>query len=103
MDNFITLDYMSTFVGMVAVVVLITQFTKELVDKIAKWLPTKYLVFIYSLIVIIGYQLMSNTFRVSQLLLTILNAMLITMTAQGGYEWVFKPIEKKSDKTGGGK
>lgn len=64
-----------------------------------KELPTKYLVFIYSLIVIIGYQLMSNTFHIFQLLLTILNAMLITMTAQGGYEWVFKPLEKKSGKS----
>lgn len=96
MDNFITLDYLSTFVGMVAVVVLITQFTKDLIDKVAKWLPTKYLAFIYSLIVIIGYQLMSNTFDISKLLLTIINAILITMTAQGGYEWVFKPIENKA-------
>jgi NhaC family Na+:H+ antiporter len=54
MDNFITVDYLSTFVGMVAVVVLITQFTKDLVDKVAKWLPTKFLVFIYSLIVLIA-------------------------------------------------
>jgi hypothetical protein len=96
MNNFITLDYLSTFVGMVAVVVLITQFTKELIDKVAKWLPTKYVVFIYALIVIIGYQIMSNTFDISKLLLTIINAMLLTMTAQGGYEWVFKPIEQKS-------
>jgi hypothetical protein len=96
MDNFITLDYLSTFMGMVAVVVLITQFTKELVDKVAKWLPTKYLVFIYSLVVIIGYQIMSNTFDSSKLLLNSINAMLLTMTAQGGYEWVFKPIEQKS-------
>jgi hypothetical protein len=96
MDNFITLDYLSTFVGMVAVVVLITQFTKDLIDKIAKWLPTKYIVFIYSLIVLIGYQVMSNTFEASKLLLTIINAMLLTMTAQGGYEWVFKPIEQKT-------
>jgi hypothetical protein len=96
MNNFITLDYLSTFVGMVAVVVLITQFTKELIDKVAKWLPTKYAVFIYALIVIIGYQIMSNTFDISKLLLTVINAMLLTMTAQGGYEWVFKPIEQKS-------
>lgn len=96
MDNFITLDYLSTFVGMVAVVVLITQFTKELIDKIVKWLPTKYIVFIYALIVIIGYQIMSNTFDSSKFLLTIINAMLLTMTAQGGYEWIFKPIEQKS-------
>ncbi len=96
MDNFITLDYLSTFAGMVAVVVLITQFTKELIDKVAKWLPTKYVVFIYSLIVIIGYQITTNTFSSSKLLITIINAMILTMTAQGGYEWVFKPIEIKS-------
>jgi hypothetical protein len=98
MDNFITTDYLSTFVGMVAVVVLITQFTKDLVDKVAKWLPTKYLVFLYSLIVMIGYQVMTGTFKASQLLLTVINSILITMTAQGGYEWVFKPIEQKSTK-----
>lgn len=98
MDNFITLDYLSTFVGMVAVVVLITQFTKDLVDKVAKWLPTKYLVFIYSLIVLIGTQIMTNTFDASKLFLTLINAMLLTMTAQGGYEWVFKPIEQKSQR-----
>lgn len=98
MDNFITVDYLSTFVGMVAVVVLITQFTKDLVDKVAKWLPTKYLVFIYSLIVLIATQLMTNTFDISKLFLTLINAMLLTMTAQGGYEWVFKPIEKKSQR-----
>lgn len=95
MDNFITLDYLSTFVGMVAVVVLITQFTKDLVDKVAKWLPTKYLVFMYALIVLIGYQVMANTFESSKILLTIINAILLTMTAQGGYEWIFKPIEQK--------
>lgn len=98
MDNFITVDYLSTFVGMVAVIVLITQFTKDLVDKVAKWLPTKYLVFLYSLIVLIGTQLMTNTFDKSKLFLTVINAMLLTMTAQGGYEWVFKPIEQKNQR-----
>jgi hypothetical protein len=96
MDNFITLNYLGSFVGMVAVVVLLTQFTKDLVDKVAKWLPTKYVVFIYALIVIFGYQLMSNTFDNTKLLLTILNAVLLTMTAQGGYEWLYKPIEQKA-------
>jgi hypothetical protein len=97
MDNFITLDYLSTFVGMVTVVLLFTEFTKELIDKFAKGLPTKYVVFLYSLLTIIGYQVMSNTFDASKLLLTIINAMILTMTAQGGYEWTFKPIEKKKN------
>ena len=99
MDNLITLDYLSTFGGMVAVVVLITEFTKDLIDKAFKGLPTKYVAFIYSLILIIGYQIMSGTFDISKLLLTFINAILITMTAQGGYEWVFKPIEEKSNKS----
>ncbi|MCM0650511.1 hypothetical protein NBE98_19280 [Clostridium swellfunianum] len=96
MDKFVTLDYLGTFAGMVAAVVLITQFTKELIDKFAKNLPTKYVVFVYSLIILIAYQLMTNTFEFSRLLLTIINAILLTMTAQGGYEWTFKPIEQKN-------
>jgi hypothetical protein len=95
LDNFVTLDYLGTFAGMVAVIVLITQFTKELVDKISGNLSTKYLVFIYSMIVLTGYQVMTGTFELSKVLLTIINAMLLTMTAQGGYEWIFKPIEQK--------
>ena len=79
MDNFITLQYMGSFVGMVAIVVLLTQFTKDLVDKIAKWLSTKYVVFAYALIVIFGYQLMSNNFDSTKILLTVLNAVLLTM------------------------
>lgn len=96
MDNFVTIEYLGTFAGMVAVIVLITQFTKDLVDKISGKLSTKYLVFTYSMIVLIGYQIMTHSFDVSKLLLTIINAMLLTMTAQGGYEWVFKPIEQRS-------
>jgi len=95
MDNFITLDYLSTFVGMVTVVMLFTEFTKELIDKFAKGFPTKYVVFLYSLLTILGYQFMSDTFDASKLLLTVINAIILTMTAQGGYEWTFKPIEKK--------
>jgi hypothetical protein len=96
MDNFITLDYLSTFAGMVAVVMLVTQFTKDLVDKVARWLPTKYVVFVYSVVVYLGYQIMTKTFDISQILLTILNCILITMTAQGSYEWMIKPIENKT-------
>lgn len=97
MDNFITLDYMGTFVGMVAIVVLLTQFTKDLIDKYLSKIPTKYVVFVYALIVIFAYQLMTNTFDTKKVLLTILNAILITMTAQGGYEWLYKPIEVRND------
>jgi hypothetical protein len=96
MNNFITVDYLSTFVGMVAAVVLVTQFTKDLVDKISNGLPTKYITFIYSFIILIGYQLMTGTFVPKDFILLILNAILITMTAQGGYEWLYKPVEMKT-------
>lgn len=96
MDNFITLDFLSTFGGMVTVVVLITEFTKELIGRLTKGLPTKYIVFLYSLLTIISYQIMSNTFDASKLFLTVVNAIVLTMTAQGAYEWTFKPIEQKS-------
>jgi uncharacterized membrane protein YqhA len=96
MENFITVDYLSTFGGMVTIVVLITQFTKELVDKFAKGLPTKYVVFIYSLLTIIGFEVTSNIFDISKIFITIINAMLLTMTAMGGYECAIRPVEKKN-------
>jgi len=99
MENFITLDYLSTFGGMVTIVVIITQFTKELVDKFAKGLHTKYIVFIYSLITIIGYEVTVGIFDISKIFITIINAMMLTMTAMGGYEITFKPVEKKFQNT----
>lgn len=98
MDNFITLNYLGSFVGMVAVIVLITEFSKDLVDKYLKQIPTKYVVFVYSIIVLLGYQLMTCTFDKTKILLVLINAILLAMTAQGGYEWIFKPIEQKSCK-----
>lgn len=96
MDNFITLNYLGSFVGMVAVIVLITEFSKNLVDKYLKQIPTKYVVFVYSIIVLLGYQLMTCTFDKTKILLVLINAILLAMTAQGGYEWIFKPIEQKA-------
>jgi hypothetical protein len=96
MNQFITIDYMGSFAGMVAIILLLTQFSKDLVDKAAPWLPTKYVAFIYALVVIFGYQFMSGTFNISQIILTLVNAVILTMTAQGSYEWLYKPVELKA-------
>lgn len=46
-ENFITIDYILTFAGMITVVCLLTQFTKGLFDKIVSN-KTKYIVYGYS-------------------------------------------------------
>ena len=71
--SFITLDYLSTFGGMVTIIVLITQFTKELVDKFTKGLHTKYVVYFYSLLTIIGYEVTAGIFDVSKIFITLIN------------------------------
>ena len=96
MDNFVTLDYLSTFGGMVTIVVIITQFTKDLIDKFTKGLNTKYVVYVYSLLTIIGYEITANIFDISKIFVILINAMILTMTAMGGYECALKPIEKKN-------
>ena len=47
-EDFITVDILLTFPGMVIVVALVTQFTKKIIDKFFKN-HTEYVVYFYAL------------------------------------------------------
>lgn len=99
MNEFINLGYLGSLTGCVAVVILLTQFFKEIIDKYVK-IPTKYVTFLFSLITMLAYQIGTNTFSFKNIYILLLNAIIITLTACGGYEYTVKPIkEKKEEKS----
>lgn len=99
MENFITIDYLGTLAGVTVIVTLLTQFTKELIDTKLKKIPTKFVAFFYALVTILVYQLVTGTFKWNMIYVTIINSIIVTLTAQGGYEWIFKARPPTTDIT----
>ena len=95
--DFLTIDYISTFMGTVAVTMLIVQFLKELPG--IKKIPTKYFTFIVAFLNILICSFITGNFAVSNLYLMLINAMLVTFTATGGYDFTIKNVKIQKDKS----
>ena len=95
--DFLTIDYISTFMGTVAVTMLIVQFLKELPG--IKKIPTKYFTFIVAFLNILICSFITGNFAVSNLYLMLINAMLVTFTATGGYDFAAKNVKIQKDKS----
>lgn len=85
-NDFLSVDYVASYLGSIVVIMLVTQFVKEL-PWIVK-LPTRYLVFLIAL----GHLLVfvRPAYTVEAIALTLINALLLTLTATGGYDFAIK-------------
>lgn len=85
-NDFLSVDYVASYLGSIVVIMLVTQFVKEL-PWIAK-LPTKYLVFIVALVHLMIF--VRPVYTLEAVALTLINALLLTLTATGGYDFAVK-------------
>lgn len=92
-DDFMTVDVMSTFVGLSMAVMLIVQFTKSLVKKRFGGSFVRLYAFIIALILTFIFAKQGDGFQ--GIILTIINAMIITITSFGGYEVISDPAVQK--------
>lgn len=93
-DDFMTVDVMSTFVGLSMAVMLIVQFSKSLVKKRFGDKFVRLYAFIISLILTFIFAKQGDGFQ--GIILTVINAMIITITSFGGYEVISDPsVQKK--------
>jgi hypothetical protein len=83
-NEFITLEYLGTFAGMVLAVSLIVGLTKNMFGFRTKWLAL-----IVALIVQYGYLIIVGRVMPSDLFLGLFNACLVTVSATGGYDYIF--------------
>lgn len=90
-NNFLTIDYIKTFMGTVTITMLLVQFIKDL--PIIQNFKTKYLTFLVAFANILMCSILTNAFSFANLYLIILNSVLITFTSTGSYDFVKK--EKK--------
>lgn len=86
-------EMLTTFVGITAAVTVIVQFTKSMVKKRFN----DHLVRLYAFIVaiILTFVFARDINGIQGIILTILNAMLITATSMGGYEILSDPLAQK--------
>lgn len=81
MEEFLTWEILLTFSGLVSTVYMVTEFTKGLwiIDKI----PTKYWSYIIALILLVSVNLVTGGFKTEDVLLYILNAIPVSLSANG--------------------
>lgn len=92
-DDFMTPETLSTFAGLVAGVSIIVQFTKPLIKKVFPDGAVRIYTFIISLI--LTFVFAKSGEGIQGLIITIINSVLITMTAMGMYETISDPMAQK--------
>lgn len=93
LDNFVTWDFISGYVGTVIVTMLIVQFLKEF--PFIKKMPTRYFTFIIAFLNIVATNIATKSFSISNLYLMIINAILITFTSTGTFDFTFNSVKVK--------
>ena len=90
----VTWAQLATIGGASMATMLIVQILKLPLDKVWK-IPTRIIVFVIAFIVLILATYFTAGLDASTALLTVINAVIVALTAMGGYELTFAKLEKK--------
>ena len=98
----VTWEQLATIGGAAMATMLIVQLLKLPLDKVWK-IPTRIIVFVIAFIVLGLATYFTQGLTWNTALLTVINAVIVALTAMGGYELTFKKIEDhqkaKAEKT----
>ena len=98
-DNFLSWGTLGTFAGAVAAVVLIVQFLKVPVDKLAK-VSTRILVYAVSFVLLLAADIFTGKpFSLESVALCVFNAFLVALSAMSLYEQAIAEPEAKKNST----
>lgn len=92
-EDFMTSEILTTFAGLTTAVIVIVQFTKSLVKKKFGDSFVRLYAFIVSLI--LTFIFVKKGDGVQGIILTIINAIMITIASMGGYELIADPMAQK--------
>ena len=90
----VTWEQLATIGGAAMATLLIVQLLKLPLDKVWK-IPTRIIVFVISFIVLILATYFTKGLSWNTALLTVINAVIVALTAMGAYELTFAKLEKK--------
>ena len=92
--NPVSWEQLATIGGAAMATLLIVQLLKLPFDKVWK-IPTRIIVFVISFIVLGLATYFTTGLDWNTALLTVINAVIVALTAMGGYELTFKKIEER--------
>ena len=92
--NPVSWDQLATIGGAAMATMLIVQLLKLPLDKVWK-IPTRIIVFVIAFIILILATYFTQGLAWDTAILTIINAVIVALTAMGGYELTFKKIEDR--------
>ena len=90
----VTWEQLATIGGAALATMLIVQLLKLPLDKVWK-IPTRIIVFVISFVVLILATYFTQGLSWNTALLTVINAVIVALTAMGGYELTFKKLEER--------
>lgn len=93
-NEFMTIEVLATFAGLVAAVSIIVQFTKSIVKKNFGDSAVRLYAFIIALILTFIFARAGT--GIEGIVLTVINAILVSIAAMGGYEVFADPKAEKS-------
>lgn len=85
---------LATIAGATAAVLLIVQLLKLPLDKVWK-IPTRIVVYIISLILLLLANLFTDGITLQSGILTAVNAVIVALAAMGAYEMTFRKLDEK--------
>ena len=92
--NPVSWEQLATIGGAAMATLLIVQLLKLPFDKVWK-IPTRIIVFVISFIILGLATYFTQGLNWNIALLTVINAVIVALTAMGGYELTFKKIEER--------
>lgn len=84
MNELMSWDNLITYAGLVPAVAIITQFIKEL--GFIKKIPARIVSYVIAFVVMVVASLCTNTFTWQSFALTFINAVFISLAANGAYD-----------------
>ena len=93
--NPVSWEQLATIGGAAMATMLIVQLLKLPLDKVWK-IPTRIIVFIIAAIILTLATYFTKGLTWNTALLTLINAVIVALTAMGGYELTFKKLEDKA-------
>ncbi|QUH21062.1 hypothetical protein [Alkaliphilus sp. B6464] len=92
-NDFITLEMLATFAGLVTAVTLIVQFSKTIIKNRFGDAAVRLYTFIVALI--LTFVFARSGLGIEGILLTIINAIIVSIASMGGYEVIMDPKAEK--------
>lgn len=93
--EFVSWEILGTYAGAMAMVGVITQLTKN--SKFISKIPTQLWSYILSVVILLCASLFLEQLTLSNAVLTIFNAALVSLGANGGYEGLVRAFSKEQE------